>query len=124
MQINPISEMKTELVMANVLSQEIKQKTSRLSKMRENLNEYHERQSTIPAQNKPVTKAQANKINDYDMREKIIVDWAKTHYQDIQSINQFPYNQHALKPKITPGAVYLCLKNILLLNKMKLPNIA
>jgi|GEM_PF-795884 riboflavin synthase, alpha subunit len=117
MKISPISEMKTELVMANVLSQEIKQKSSRLSKMRESLNEYHERQSnslevtpTDKTQNKPLIQASSNEINEYDVREKIIIDWAKVHYKDIQSIHQFPYNQHKLKSKITPGVVYLCLK--------------
>lgn len=45
-----------------------------------------------------------------DPRERIILDWAKTHYQDYRSINCFPFHQYEGKPKITAGVVYLCLK--------------
>ncbi|OOF52742.1 hypothetical protein [Rodentibacter trehalosifermentans] len=45
-----------------------------------------------------------------DPRERIILNWAKEHYKGYTSINTFPFHQYDMKPKITAGVVYLCLK--------------
>ena len=119
MQINQISEAKTERVIANVLKQEIKKTSNRLGKMRENLNEYHERQANAPTMPTREVLASAKAVknvnniggfSENDPRERIILDWAKSNYKDYKSINNFPFHQYAVKPKITAGVVYLCLK--------------
>ena len=53
MQVNHNTETKTEHVIASVLTQEVKQSSRRLEKMRDSLNNYHEKQRNAPNQIKP-----------------------------------------------------------------------
>jgi hypothetical protein len=119
MQVNHNTETKTEHVIASVLTQEVKQSSRRLEKMRDSLNNYHEKQQNAPKPAKQESKPDKTESNiggfsENDRRERIILDWAKIHYKDYKSINDFPFHQYAVKPKITAGVVYLCLKKTLL----------